>query len=134
MPHSRTQLKCFARDMRNNPTDAEHALWQHLRTRRLDGYRFVRQYVINNAIADFVCPQAKLVVELDGGQHDQKRTQDELRTRQLSQAGYKVLRFWNHDVTSNIEGVLHTIQETLRKSGKNRPFRSAKGARTSEAK
>ena len=114
MPYSRTELKRFARDMRNNPTDVEYVLWQHLRTRRLDGHRFVRQYVIDNAIVDFVCPEAKLVIELDGGQHDEQRASDEWRSERLNRAGYKVIRFWNHEVASNIDGVLHVIRETLR--------------------
>ena len=107
-------LKRFARKMRNNPTDVEFALWQRLRTRRLDGYRFVRQYVIDGAIVDFACPHAKLAIELDGGQHDERRALDDLRTEQLNRAGYKVVRFWNNEITSNIEGVLIVIREALR--------------------
>ena len=114
MPHSRTQLKQFARNMRNTPTDAEYALWQHLRTRRLDGHRFVRQYVIDSAIVDFACPNAKLAIELDGGQHDQLRAHDELRTERLNRAGYKVIRFWNNEIATNIESALYTIREALR--------------------
>ena len=116
MPHSRKQLKRFARKMRNNPTDAERVLWQHLRTRRLDGYRFVRQFVIDNAIVDFACPNAKLAIELDGGQHDERRVLDDLRTQRLNRAGYKVIRFWNNEISTNIEGVLYSIREALRKS------------------
>ncbi len=114
MPYSRTELKRFARGMRNNPTDVEYILWQHLRTRRLDGYRFVRQYLIDSAIVDFACPEAKLVIELDGGRHDEGRARDELRSERLRSAGYKVIRFWNNDVASNVDGVLHVIRETLR--------------------
>ncbi|CAI8016619.1 Uncharacterized protein HI_1162 [Geodia barretti] len=101
--------------MRNDPTDAEHTLWQHLRTRRLDGHRFVRQYVIETAIVDFACPSHKLAIELDGGQHDQRRTQDQLRTQRLNQHGYRVIRFWNNEVINNIEGVLQTIQQSRAK-------------------
>ena len=100
--------------MRNNPTDAEYALWQHLRTRRLDGHRFVRQYVIDSAIVDLACPNAKLAIELDGGQHDQLSAPDELRTERLNRSGYKVIRFWNNEIATNIEGVLYTIREALR--------------------
>ena len=100
--------------MRNNPTDVEYVLWQHLRTRRLDGYRFVRQHVIDNAIVDFACPEAKLAIELDGGQHDEQRASDEWRTERLSRSGYKVIRFWNHEVASNVDGVLEVIRETVR--------------------
>ena len=102
--------------MRNNPTDAEYTLWQHLRTRRLDGYRFVRQYVIDNAIVDFACPNAKLAIELDGGQHDEQRARDELRTERLNHAGYNVIRFWNNEIATNIDGVLEAIRQTLQTS------------------
>ena len=116
MNHSRRRLKVFARDMRNRPTDAEYVLWQQLRNRSLDGRRFTRQYVIDEAgaIADFACPDAKLVIELDGGQHDEERACDEFRTRRLNRAGYSVIRFWNNEITSNIEGVLDTIRASLR--------------------
>ena len=100
--------------MRNNPTDVEYVLWQHLRTRKLDGNRFVRQYVIDDAIVDFACPEAKLAIELDGGQHDEQRASDEWRTKRLNRAGYKVIRFWNHEVGSNVDGVLEVIRETVR--------------------
>ena len=119
MPHSKPQLKHFARQMRNAPTDAEHTLWQHLRTRRLDGHRFVRQYVVETAIVDFTCPKHKLAIELDGGQHDQQRTQDQLRTQRLNQHDYRVIRFWNNEVINNIEGVLQTIQQALNETNKD---------------
>ena len=111
---SKNQLKHFARDLRNNATDAELALWQHLRSRRLNGYRFVRQYVVDDAIVDFACPRAKLAIELDGGQHDERRHFDERRTLRLNRAGYRVIRFWNNEVMSDIDGVLHVIGEALR--------------------
>ena len=114
MPHEKYQLKRFARDMRNNPTDPERALWYQLRMRRLDGRRFLRQKVIAGAIVDFVCPQAKLVIELDGGQHDIRKRADELRTGDLNRAGYRVIRFWNQDISNNIDGVLETISQALR--------------------
>ena len=112
--YTKYQLRHLARDMRNTPTDAERLLWYQLRMKRLDGYRFLRQKVIDNAIVDFVCPKANLVIELDGGQHDENKHADEARTRRLNRSGYRVLRFWNHEVTNNIEGVIHTIQQALR--------------------
>ena len=102
--------------MRNNPTDAEYALWQHLRMRGLEGHRFVRQYVIDDAIVDFASPNAKLAIELDGGQHDEQRERDEQRTRRLNRAGYRVVRFWNNEIATNIEGVLDTIRQSLHAS------------------
>ena len=132
MPHEKYQLKRFARDMRNNPTDPERALWYQLRMRRLDGRRFFRQKVIAGAIVDFVCPQAKLVIELDGAQHDIRKRADELRTGDLNRAGYRVIRFWNQDISNNIDGVLETISQALR-ANTQPPLRGAKGTRASEA-
>ncbi len=69
--------------------------------------------MIGDAIVDFVCTKANLIVELDGGQHDQQRTQDQHRTRRLNRHGYRVIRFWNNEVTTNLEGILQTIQQAL---------------------
>ncbi len=112
--YTKYQLRHLARDMRNNPTNAERVLWYHLRMNRLDGYRFLRQKVVGNAIVDFVCPKANLVIELDGGQHNEHSYADDARTRRLNRSGYRVIRFWNHEVTNNIEGVIHTIRQALR--------------------
>ncbi|MXZ03736.1 MAG: endonuclease domain-containing protein [Chloroflexi bacterium] len=112
--YTKYQLRHLARDMRNNPTNAERVLWYHLRMNRLDGYRFLRQKVVGNAIVDFVCPKANLVIELDGGQHNENSYADDARTRRLNRSGYRVIRFWNHEVTNNIEGVIHTIRQALR--------------------
>ena len=87
MKHDKARLQEFAPQMRNNPTDAERLLWNRLRNRRLEGWRFLRQKVIGNAIVDFVCPKAKLIIEVDGGQHDEQRAADDLRTRELRTAG-----------------------------------------------
>ncbi len=72
MKRTKYQLRHVAREMRNNPTDPERLLWYRLRMKRLDGHRFLRQKVIGSAIVDFVCPKAGLVIELDGGQHDER--------------------------------------------------------------
>ena len=96
-------------------TDAERILWFRLRGRRLAGWKFKRQVPIDRFIVDFVCADAKLIVELDGGQHAVRTRQDEERTRTLEAMGYLVLRFWNNDVLGNIEGVLVTIQAELLK-------------------
>ena len=100
--------------MRNSPTNAEHILWQHLRMGQIDGHRFLRQRVVDNMIVDFVCRGRKLIIELDGGQHDQERDADNLRTQRLKRRGYRVLRFWNNEVVNNIEGVLYTINQSLK--------------------
>jgi very-short-patch-repair endonuclease len=104
----------FARAMRAEPTDAERKLWQRLRHDVvLTGSHFRRQALIGPFIVDFVCHRAKLVIELDGGQHDRQRVEDAERTRAIESRGYRVLRFWNNDVFGNIDGVLHDIQCAL---------------------
>ena len=70
-------------------------------------------------IVDFVCRGRKLVIELDGGQHDRQRTQDQLRTQRLNQHGYRVIRFWNNEIINNIKGVLQTIQQALNETNEN---------------
>ena len=106
-------LKKRARQMRNVPTDAERTLWYGLRKRRLNGYPFLRQRVIDGMIVDFVCRKTKLVIEVDGGQHDERKQADAARTQRLNSAGYRVLRFWNNDVALNTQAVLQTIDQTL---------------------
>src|SRR5712672_2482613 len=104
----------FSRLMRAQPTDAEHVLWQRLRHDiSLTGSHFRRQALVGPFIVDFASRKAKLVIELDGGQHDWQQASDALRTRQIEAAGYSVLRFWNNDVLGNLEGVLSEIQRAL---------------------
>lgn len=107
------RLTSTARKLRGEPTEAEKSLWTQLRAAQLDGFKFVRQFPIGQHIADFACRSAKLVVELDGGQHATDDT-DALRTALIEAHGYHVIRFWNHDVLSNIEGVVETIRSELR--------------------
>ena len=89
-------------------TDAEHRLWSALRAHRLDGLSFRRQALIGRFIVDFVCREKRLVIEVDGGQHAEN-ARDLERDRWLETKGYRVLRFWNHDVLRNRNGVLETI-------------------------
>ncbi len=104
----------FARRMRAQPTDAERVLWQRLRHDiALVGSHFRRQALVGPFIVDFASRKAKLVIELDGGQHDWQQASDAWRTRQIEAAGYRVLRFWNNDVLGNLEGVLNEIQRPL---------------------
>ena len=106
-------MKEKARRLRKNPTEAERRLWLGLRGRQLDGHRFRRQYVVGNHIVDFVCLEKRLVIEVDGGQHAERREADAKRTDDLEEAGFQVLRFWNHDVLKRTEGVLATILSKL---------------------
>jgi lipoyl(octanoyl) transferase len=102
-----------ARPLRENQSDAEKLLWRHLRNRQVEGAKFRRQQMIAPYIVDFVCFESRLIVELDGGQHAEQVEYDERRTRFLEDQGFRVLRFWNNDVFSNIEGVLQRIVENL---------------------
>ena len=97
------------RRLRKNPTDAEHRLWQCLRQRQFGDFKFRRQHPFENYVIDFVCLEAKLAVEVDGGQHAEQEQDDALRTRALTDAGFKVLRFWNNEVMQDIEAVKESI-------------------------
>jgi very-short-patch-repair endonuclease len=103
----------FAKHLRRRQTDAERVLWFRLRDRRLDGWKFKRQMPIDRFVVDFCCAEAKLIVELDGGQHDQGQKRDADRTRVLEAIEYLVLRYWNNDVMRNVDGVLQDILSTI---------------------
>lgn len=102
-----TRTREKARALRGAGTDAERELWYHLRAGRLNGLKFRRQHPIPPYIVDFCCEAAKLVVELDGSQHDE--ITDQARTRFLEAQGLKVLRFWDNDVLQQTEAVLEAI-------------------------
>ncbi len=99
----------LARDLRKNMTDAERRLWNHLRLRQIGQCRFRRQAPIGPYIADFVCFEKRLIIELDGGQHALHVDEDHQRTGWLSSQGFRVLRFWNNQVFKEWEGVLEAI-------------------------
>ncbi len=101
-----------ARNLRRNLTDAERALWRHLRQRQVAGLKFRRQHPIGRYILDFVCLEARVVIELDGGQHADRHGADQERTAWLEARGYRVLRFWNTEVLENPEGVMEVILKT----------------------
>lgn len=111
--HNNPRLLHNARQLRRRMTDAEQYLWQHLRDRRLNGYKFRRQQPIGNYIADFVCIRPKLIIEADGSQHDEQRAYDETRSESLRALGFHVLRFWNHDILQQTDAVLSVILNTL---------------------
>ncbi|MDO8289957.1 MAG: DUF559 domain-containing protein [Parvibaculum sp.] len=106
----------FARFLRKNQTDAERKLWRELRYLKQYGFHFRRQVPMRQYVTDFICHSAKLVIELDGGQHDEIKAiaSDARRTAWLETQGYKVLRFWNNDVLLNVEGVQTAIRAELR--------------------
>lgn len=102
-----------ARALRNHGTDGERRLWRGLRHEQLGGHKFRRQYPLAGYIVDFVCIPARLVVELDGGQHLDALAYDERRTETLRREGYRVLRFWNDDVLLRTDDVVAEIFRVL---------------------
>ena len=106
------RLTPVARKLRRTSTEAETRLWTHLRARQVEGAKFVRQFPVGSHIADFACREARLVVELDGGQHADSTT-DAARTELIEAHGYTVIRFWNNDVLAHTGGVLEEIRQAL---------------------
>ncbi len=102
-----------ARRLRTEMTDAEVRLWIQLRRRQIDGYRFRRQVPMGPYVVDFACLRARLVIEVDGGQHAQPFELDDRRTVWLESRGFRVLRFWNTDVLQRTEGVMESIRPAL---------------------
>jgi len=106
-------MKSLARKLRHQSTDAERMLWKYLRAHRMAGYKFKRQVVIEPYIVDFICLEARLIVEADGGQHLEQVEHDVKRSVFLESLGYKVIRFWNHEILSDIHTVLEQIHSCL---------------------
>jgi very-short-patch-repair endonuclease len=106
------RMRQRARTLRTRMTDAERKLWFALRDRRFSGFKFRRQVPINRFIADFICFEARLVVEVDGGQHADS-VRDQQRDRWFAANGFRVVRFWNNEVLSNLEGVLTVLLAKL---------------------
>ncbi|MSR58593.1 MAG: endonuclease domain-containing protein [Planctomycetaceae bacterium] len=96
----------FARQLRNEATIPERALWDRISNRRLDGCRFRRQVSLGDYIVDFVCHERRLIIEVDGAFHQQQQEKDASRTAWLESQGYRVLRYWNGEVLENMEGVI----------------------------
>ena len=103
-------LKEFAKQNKQNQTEAESMLWESLRTNQL-GFHFRRQHIIGCYIADFVCLKANLIIEIDGGYHSQEeqRIKDYYRTEELNELGFRVIRFTNEEVYFNLSSVLDEI-------------------------
>jgi very-short-patch-repair endonuclease len=109
-------IRDAARRLRREQTEWEHCLWARLRRRQLNGFKFRRQHPIGPFFVDFFCNEAKLVVEIDGSQHADELADDKSRTEFLRDAGYGVLRFWNHEINSQIDTVLQRIADALEQS------------------
>jgi len=110
-----TALQTNARLLRKRASNAEQLLWRHLRGRRLAGYKFRRQVVIEPYIVDFLCYEAMLIIEADGGQHTEQKRYDARRSAQLEAMGYRVIRFWNHEILTETQAVLEQIRRALLK-------------------
>lgn len=104
----------YARELRQNSTDAEKLLWGYLRNRKFENLKFRRQEPIGKYIVDFLCYEKKLIIELDGGQHNLFKEKDLIRDEWMNKQGYKVIRFWNNEVLNNIDGVLISIKENCK--------------------
>ena len=100
-----------AKRLRQDMTDAERAIWGAVRGRQLKGFKFKRQWTLGPYVADFCCWGRRLIVEIDGSQHNEEV--DRRRTADLEKMGYQVIRFWNNDVLTNLDGVLEAIVQAL---------------------
>jgi very-short-patch-repair endonuclease len=128
--------------LRKSPTDAEKIMWQAMRNRQVAGLKFRRQYPVDHYIPDFVCFDPKVIIEIDGGQHADSRT-DKRRDEYLISQGFRIFRFWNNDVLANLEGVLEFIGAELIKAVPgpttpltptlSRPLRGGRGRQRSES-
>ncbi|HEX7264128.1 MAG TPA: DUF559 domain-containing protein [Candidatus Dormibacteraeota bacterium] len=112
-----------ARELRRNMTDAERHLWYCLRAHRMDGRKFRRQHQLGDYIVDFVCLSSRLIIEVDGGGHgeDAQEALDARRTAELEKLGFRVLRFWNTDVLTDVGNVTEIIYEELNGGGPPSP-------------
>ena len=118
MPKSRAieQFKrAAAKRLRVNATTAEILLWRRLKRLETQGTHFRRQMPVGNFIADFACPAARLIIEVDGSQHgiEDGRARDQKRTQWLESEGYRVIRFWNNDITQNVDSVMEAVYAAL---------------------
>ena len=128
MTHLRTSQKAFtnAQHLRRNPTDAEIKLWQILRMHQLANVHFRRQHAVGTYVVDFCAPRRRLVIELDGGQHQDQQAYDARRTAFLASKGYRVLRIWNDEVLKIPQGVYLRILEALEGTPTQPPPKSKK--------
>ena len=113
LSRARERARVRARGLREVPTEAEALLWFHLRDRRLAGHKFRRQHPIGRYFADFACLASRLVIEVDGGQHARAVAGDEARTLVMQANGFRVIRFWNHEVLMQTSAVLDKILVAL---------------------
>lgn len=108
-------LKNNARYLRKNQTEQERKLWNLIKNKQFYNYKFLRQYVIGKYIVDFICREKKIIIEIDGGQHNENSTigYDKKRSIYLNSIGYAVIRFWNNEIDNNIEGVYSKLEQVF---------------------
>ena len=107
----RDKIVTVAKTLRKTSTHAERLLWRHLKAKQLEGYKFRRQEPIGNYIEDFVCFEKRVVIEVDDSQHQIEKVKDKKRDPWLKRQGFRVLRFWNNEVLTNVAGVYEVIRE-----------------------
>lgn len=111
----------FVRKLRREMTDAERWLWRRLRLKQVEGYKFRRQHPVGGYVVDFVCLERKIIVEIDGGQHTEHLAYDSRRSGELRSRGFRIVRFWNHEVLNDIDAVLEVIRGELMPSSESSP-------------
>ncbi len=126
----RRQTSPYAARLRRDRTEAEDRLWKIVRNRQLGGYKFRFQASLYPYVVDFLCIEARVIVELDGGQHSEAK--DAPRTAFLESSGYRVLRFWNNDVVENIDGVADTLLAVLTAAAKKKALTQPSPAKAGE--
>lgn len=102
-----------AKSLRNQASPAERRLWKHLSNRQIAGYKFSRQMPVGPYFADFLCRELKLIIEIDGYSHDTQQGYDLARTKDMEDHGYRVARFSNQDVMTNVEGIVREIERIV---------------------
>ena len=122
----KSESQHIAKILRKRLTDAEKLMWRHLRGKQLEGFKFRRQEPIGNYVADFVCYEKRVIVEVDGSQHCSEK--DHERDRWFEGQGFKVIRFWNNEVLKNTEGVWEVIRKTMLISPSPNPSHQGRGS------
>jgi very-short-patch-repair endonuclease len=129
MDDSKMKGPLSLRRERDRERESQRVLWRHLRARRLMGYKFRRQVVIEPCIVDFACLEAGLIIEADGGQHGDQLACDARRTMRLDGMGYRVMRFWNHEIPGGLQQVLEEIRAALIEAPSPHPSPGGEGVR-----
>jgi very-short-patch-repair endonuclease len=116
-----------ARNLRKRLTNTERFLWSKIRARQIEGCKFRRQTPIGKYIVDFVCHEQRVIVEVDGGQHSENAKEDGIRDKWFGEQGYRILRFWNNEVLTNMEGVLEVIRDNCKSRPPLNPLPQGEG-------